>query len=161
MMVAGRSFVRPTDRDRGEAMKLRIWLVTREPSAWIAGAEILCLAAVLALAVESGLARLLGYGLLGHLGYSALTGLPMGEVPGRPPGGQPRRNLDLRAQVVAFLREVRRVDEFAQRAQLSSLPADQVEANLRAGEQRLMAAAAKVAKVSRRPRLQPGPSAHA
>jgi hypothetical protein len=142
-------------------MKIRIWLLTRERSSWIAAAEIFGLALVLTLAVESGLARLLAFALLGHLGYTALTGLPMGEVPGRPAGGQRRRNLDLRLQVVAFLREVRRVDEFAQRAQLASQPHVQVEADLRAGEQRVLAAAAKVARAMRRRPTEQRPTAHA
>lgn len=131
-------------------MKITIWLVTRDRGTWIAGAEILGLTVVLLMAVESSLTQLLGFGLLAHLGYTALTGLPMGEIPGKPPGGQTRRNLDLRTQIVAFLREVRRVDEYSQRARVASLPADQVEANLRAGEQRLMAAAARVVKLTTR-----------
>lgn len=142
-------------------MKVRIWLVTRERSSWIAAAEILGLLLVLLLAVDSTLARLVSFALLGHLGYTALTGLPMGEVPGRPAGGQPRRNLDLRMQVVAFLREVRRVDEFAHRAQLAGVPSHQLEADLRAGEQRLLQAAARVAKVTRTSRLGPQPTARA
>ena len=136
-------------------MKIRVWLLTRERSTWIAATEIVALAVLLTLAVESALAQLVGFALLAHLGYMAMTGLPMGRVPGRPASGQPRRNLDLRAQVVAFLREVRRVDEYAQRAQVSGLPADQVEASLRVGEQRLMAAAAKVARVTRRTTIDP------
>jgi hypothetical protein len=131
-------------------MNIRIWLVTRERSAWVAAAEVLALAVLLTLTTGSALVQLLGLGLLAHLGYTAMTGLPMGRVPGRPPGRQPRRNLDLRAQVGVFLHEVRRVDEFAQRAQVGRLPAGQVEAGLRAGEQRLLAAAAKVAQVTRR-----------
>ena len=136
-------------------MKIRVWLVTRERSAWIAAAEIVALAVLISRTADSALVQLLGLGLLAHVGYTAITGLPMGQVPGRPQGGQARRNLDLRAQVVAFLREVRRVDEYAQRAHVAGLPADQVEASLRAGEQRLMAAAAKVARVTRRPSLHP------
>ena len=147
-------------RPWGGAVKIRVWLVTRERSAWIAAAEIVAMFVLLTLAVESALVQLLGFGLLAHVGYTAVTGLPMGQVPGRPPGGHPRRNLDLRAQVVGFLREVRRVDEYAQRARVSGLPADQVEASLRAGEQRLLAAAVKVARVTRRPSAHP-PSAKA
>ena len=74
-------------------MKVRVWLVTRERATWIAGAEILGLALVLTMAVESSIARLLGFALLAHLGYSALTSLPMGAIPGRPPGRQQRRKL--------------------------------------------------------------------
>jgi len=131
-------------------MKITVWLVTRDRATWIAAAEILGLAVLLTLATESTLARLLGFGLISHLGYTAMTGLPMGSIPGRPAGGQARRNLDLRAEVVAFLREVRRVDEFAQRAVVAGLPTQEIETNLRTGEQRVMAAAARVAKVSRR-----------
>lgn len=137
-------------------MKITVWLATRDRWTWIALAEVLALAVLLTLAVESQLARLFGFALIAHLGYTAMTGLPMGSVPGRPAGRQARRNLDLRTQVVAFLREVRRVDEYAQRARLSGLPAEEVETNLRAGEQRLMAAAVRVAKVARRP---PAPEA--
>jgi len=131
-------------------MKIRIWLVTRERATWIAAAEILGLSAVLWVATESTVLRLAGFALIAHLGYMAMTGLPMGRIPGKPPGGQPRLNLDLRAQVMAFLREVRRVDEHTQRARVSGVPPAQLADSVRAGEQRVMAAAARVAKLSTR-----------
>jgi hypothetical protein len=104
---------------------------------------------VLFSAVESGLTQLLAFGLLAHLGYSALTGLPMGEIPGRPPGGQQRRNLDLRAKVVVFLREVRRLEEYAQRARLSGWSRTEVDTNMHAAESRIMTAASSVAEAAR------------
>ena len=138
------------DRDRGGAMKFSIWLVTRERQTWIAAAEVLGLMAILWTATESLLPRLVGFALVAHLGYTAMTGVPIGRIPGRPPRGQPRRNLDLRAQVGAFLREVRRVDEYAQRSRVAARPPDQQDEGLRSGEHRLMAAAARVAKVATR-----------
>jgi hypothetical protein len=136
-------------------MKITVWMVTRERSTWIGAAEILGLAILLTLAVESTVARLFGFLVLAHLGYSALTGLPMGSVPGRPPGGQPRRNLDLRAKVAVFLREVRRIEEYAQRARLAGWSATEVETSLSAAERNMMTAATDVAKVARRTALEP------
>ncbi len=131
-------------------MKVRVWLLTRERSAWIAAAETFALTVLLTLAVESMLLRVVAFALAAHLGYTAMTALPMGSVPGRPAGARARRNLDLRAQVVSFLREVRRVDDYAQRAAVSGLAVQEVTVNLKAGEQRLMTAAARVAKVAGR-----------
>jgi hypothetical protein len=139
----------------GEAMKITVWLAARDRWTWIAAAEMLGLAVLLTMAVESSIARLLGFALLGHLGYSALTGLPMGEIPGRPRGGQQRRNLDLRAKVVVFLREIRRLEEYVQRARLSGWSHTEIQTNLQASEQRMIAAAADVAKVARRTALEP------
>lgn len=139
-------------------MKIRIWLVTREPQTWIAGAEIVALALLLLWAVDSPAVRVLGLVVLAHLGYTALTGLPMGRIPGRPLRGRPRRNLDLRAQVVTFLREVRRVDDYAQSALLAGWPVERLQAGLRAGEQRVMAAAARVAEVTTHPTTAPDES---
>ena len=136
-------------------MKITVWLATRDRWTWIAAAEMLGLAVLLTLAVESSIARLLGFALLGHLGYSALTSLPMGQIPGRPAGRQQRRNLDLRAKVVVFLREVRRLEEYVQRAKISSGSRRELEMNLTAAESRMMAAAAEVTKVARRTALEP------
>jgi hypothetical protein len=136
-------------------MKVRVWLVKWERGTWIAGAEILGLALVLTMAVEPSIARLLGFALLAHLGYSALTSLPMGAIPGRPPGRQHRRNLELRAKVVVFLREVRRLEEFVQRARLSGWSRRDIEANLHVSERQMMSAAADVAKVARRTATEP------
>jgi hypothetical protein len=146
------------DRDRGGAMKIRIWLATRERETWIAAVEILGVTAVLWTASESTVLRVVGFLLVAHLGYTAMTGLPMGRIPGRPPGRQPRRNLDLRAQVAWFLREVRRVDEYAQRARVAGWAPAQLEESLRSGEQRVMAAASRVAKAATRGSARPAGS---
>jgi hypothetical protein len=136
-------------------MKIRVWLVTWDRATWIAGAEILGLAVLLMTAIESSAARMLGFALLAHLGYSALTSLPMGAIPGRPAGRQQRRNLELRAKVVVFLREVQRLEEYVQRARLSGWSHRDIETNLQASELRLMAAATDVAKVARRTAVTP------
>jgi hypothetical protein len=131
-------------------MKITIWLATRERDTWITAAEIFALATVLLYAPGTTIRLLVGLPLLAHLGYKALTSLPMGMVPGRPPGGKERRNQDLRTQVVGFLNEVRRVEEYAQRAVTAGRPHEEVENNLRSAEERMMAAAAEVAKVAGR-----------
>ncbi len=136
-------------------MKITVWLATRDRWTWIAAVEMAGIAVLLTMAVESSIARLLGFALLGHLGYSALTGLPMGQIPGRREGGQKRRNLDLRARVVVFLREIRRLEEYVQRSRLSGWSRSEIETNVQASEQRMMAAAADVAKVARRTALEP------
>lgn len=107
----------------------------------------------------AGFIRLVvGLPLLTHLGYKALTSLPMGEVPGRPEGAKrERRNQDLRSRVVVFLNEVRRVEEFAQRAKLAGHPTRELESTLRSAQQRMMAAAAQVAKETGRSALATDP----
>ena len=132
-------------------MKVTVWLATRDRETWIALAEILVLAVLLTVAVQSFIAQAMGFAILAHLGYTAMTGLPIRAIPGRPPGGQPRRNLDLRAQIAAFLREVRRVDAHSQRALITGLTKTEIDAQLRQGEQRVMAAAVRVARETRRP----------
>jgi hypothetical protein len=142
-------------RDRGGAIKIRIWLVTRERETWITGAEILALGLLL-VAGPGSLIRLgVGLPLLVHLGYTALTSLPMGKVPGRPEKGQLRRNLDLRSRTVLFLSEVRRLDDYAQRARDQRWPRSEVEKYLHPLESRMMAAAAEVAKAARREAAAP------
>lgn len=134
-------------------MKVSVWLVTREREAWITAAEILLLGLVLL--VSGTFVRLLfGLPLLVHLGYKALTSLPMGAVPGRPPGRPARRHLDLRARVVRFLDEVRRVENYAEQAELARLPKREVQAHLFAAQRRVMEAAREVAKESGRPAIR-------
>ncbi len=98
--------------------------------------------------------------LLAHLGYTAMTGLPVGTIPGRPEGAaRERRNLDLRSRVVGFLNEVRRVEAYAERARVSGLPPAEVERSLYSAQQRMMSAAAEVAKASGRPPTPSGGAA--
>ena len=130
----------------GDTMNIRIWLVTRERHTWITGTEVLALALVL-LAVPGTILRLLGFVLLARLGYKALTSLPLGMIPGRPLGTKAhRRNQDLRSRVVVFLSVVRNVEEYAQRIRLSGIPTVETDKNLRSAQQRVMSAAADVAK---------------
>ena len=123
-----------------------MWLVTREPGTWITAAEVLVLCTVLVTPSGPVVRLLLGVPLLMHVGYKALTSLPMGSVPGRPPGGRQRRHYDLRARVVRFLAEVKRVEGFAQQAEVAGLPEREVREYLFAAQRRVMAAAREVAK---------------
>ena len=135
----------------GGTIKITVWLASRERETWIASAEILGLALILFTAPGPIFRLLVGLPLLTHLGYTALTSLPIGMIPGRAPGmSQPRRNQDLRIQVRAFLNEVRRVEEYVQRARASGRPRSEVEQSLRAAEKRMMAAAANVVSVTGR-----------
>jgi hypothetical protein len=94
-----------------------------------------------------GLSTWIGLPLLGHLGYRTLTSLPIGQVPGKPMGvARQRKNQRLRSRVVAFLNEVRRVEDYALRATAS----DDVQANLSHARARMMVAAGEVAKVAGR-----------
>ena len=127
-------------------MKISVWLVTRERETWITSAEILCLGFVLVVPAPLLVRLLLGYPLLAHVGYKALTSLPMGRVPRRPERGQPRRHYDLRARVVRFLDEVKRVEDYANRAELAELPEHEVKEFLFVAQRRVMAAAREVAK---------------
>ena len=131
-------------------MKISIWMASRDRDTWILAAEIFVLALVLFYAPGTTIRVLLGLPLLVHVGYRALTSLPLGMIPGRPPGAKERRNQDLRSRVVGFLNEVRRVEEYAERAQVAGRPPAEVENNLRSAEKRLMAAAAEVVKVAGR-----------
>jgi hypothetical protein len=127
-------------------VKVSVWLVTRERTTWITAAEILALGLALVTPSGAGVRMLFGLPLLVHIGYKALTSLPMGSVPGRPERGQPRRHYDLRARVVRFLDEVKRVEEYAHRAEVANLPRREVDEVLFSGQRRVMAAAKEVAK---------------
>jgi len=127
-------------------VRFSVWLVTRERDTWVTAAEILLLGLVLLVPSGAAVRIIFGLPLLVHVGYRALTSLPMGKVPGRPERGQPRRHYDLRLRVVRFLDEVKRVEDYAQRAELSSLSDREVDEFLFTGQRRVMAAAKEVAK---------------
>lgn len=132
-------------------MKITVWLVTRERTVWITSAEVLGLALVLVAGPGTLVGTVVGLMLLSHLGYTALTSLPLGAIPGRPVGAKRhRRNQDLRSEVVGFLNEVRRVEEYVKRAKDAGLPPAVVEENLRDAERRMRVAAAEVVKVTGR-----------
>lgn len=139
-------------------MRITVWLATRDRSTWIALAEGLLLAWI----VLSGPGRLVrlvvGLPLLAHLAYTAMTGLPVYAIPGKPTGAKRDRvNQDLRSHVVGFLNEVRRVEEYAQRAKTAGLPSQEVQDNLAVAQRRMMSAAAQVVKVTGRSvREEPG-----
>lgn len=125
------------------------WIAVRERSTWILAGEIGVLAIVLLTAPGGWIALLVGIPVLGHLGWSALTSVPTGAVPGPPAGlSERRRNHHLRYRVVAFLNEVQRVEDFAQRARTAGLPRAEVARNLNSAEQRLRDTAAEVVKVA-------------
>lgn len=126
-------------------MKITLWLATRERATYVSAAETLALAFLLVFG-GGWLQAVIGLPILAHLGYTAATALPMGEVPGRPAGAKQRRNQELRTQVASFLREVRRVEEYAQRARLGGHPPKQVKEALRIAEHRMMAAATGVVR---------------
>lgn len=132
----------------GGAMRITVWLAAREFDTWITGAEVLVLALIL-WAGPGGLIRLgLGLPLLAHVGYRALTSLPMGAVPRRPERGQARRRYDLRARIVRFLDEVRRAEDFAERARVGGSSKGELEQQLWAAQKRVMSAASEVAKAT-------------
>ena len=132
-------------------MKLTVWLATRDRHTWIMAVEIVALGLVVGTASTTPW-RLVGLALLAHLGYTALTSLPVGSIPGRPENARrERRNQELRSKVVAFLNEVRRVEDFHRRARTGGIPEEEVQENLRSAERRVMAAAAQVAKTTCRP----------
>lgn len=126
--------------------------MTWERSTWITAVEMLGLGIVLLTSSGTAIALVVGLPLLAHLGYTALTSLPLGAIPGPPAGAkQLRRNQDLRSRIVGFLNEIRRVEEYAQQAEVLGRPRKEVEQDLRWAKQRMMAAAAEVAKVAGRP----------
>ncbi len=138
-------------RGEGRTIRITVWLATRDRPTWIAAGEVLAVSLILLFASHWALARLVGLAFLAHLGYSAMTSVPIGEIPGRPSGAaRQRRNLDLRARVVGFLNEVRRVEAYAERARVSGLPSSEIERNLHTAQRRMMAAAAEVVKCSGR-----------
>lgn len=131
-------------------MKITVWLVTWERATWITLAEAVALGALIVVQ-GSALAHLVGLPILAHLGYTALTSLPLGEIPGAPDGAkQLRRNQDLRSRVVGFLNEVRRVEAFAQQAEVGGRPRADLEKDLHWARQRMMTAANEVAKAAGR-----------
>lgn len=127
-------------------MKISVWMASRERETWITAAEVFGLGLLLLTGVSPVVRLLFGLPLLVHVGYKALTSLPMGEVPSRPQRGQARRRYDLRARVVRFLDEVRMAESFAERAELSSLPKEEVDEFLFKAHRRVMHAASEVAK---------------
>jgi hypothetical protein len=132
-------------------VKIRVWLAARERETYIVAAEVLVLALVLITGPATWVRVLVGLPLLGHLGYHAITSLPIGALPGRPEGQtKQRRNQELRSHVAAFLHQVRRLEEYAQRAKVDGRPLREVEHNLLAAERTMMAAAADLVKAAGR-----------
>ncbi len=126
-------------------MKITIWVATRDRATMVAAMELVGVALLLLFPASWMLRVFAGLPLLVHLGYTAMTALPVGVIPGRPEGSAKlRRNYDLRARVVAFLNEVRRVEEYARKAKTAGLPAEEVKLNLLMAERRLMEAASQV-----------------
>lgn len=132
-------------------MKISIWLATMDRRTWITSAELLTLFGIMWTAPGAVVRLFVGIPLLAHVGYQALTSLPMGIVPRRPEGGQPRRHYTLRERIVRFLDEVRRVEDYADRARMAGLDEKEVDENLRAAQRRVMTAAAAVAQAIGRP----------
>lgn len=126
-------------------MKISVWMATRERETWITMAEVFGLGLLLLTGAGPLVRLVFGLPLLVHVGYKALTGLPMGQVPCRPERGQMRRRYDLRARVVRFLEEVKMAESFAGRAELSSLPKEEVDEFLFKAHRRVMYAAKEVA----------------
>jgi hypothetical protein len=132
-------------------VKITVWLATRDRSTWIALTEGMVLAWIVLEGPGRFIRMLVGLPVLVHLAYTAMTGLPIGTLPGRPAGAKRDRvNQDLRSHVIGFLNEVRRVEEYAQRARTAGLPSNEVQDNLAAAQRRMMAAAAQVVKVTGR-----------
>lgn len=132
-------------------MKITVWMATRERATWISAAEVVVLALLLLFWPERAIRLMVGVPLLIHLGINAMTSLPMGEVPGRPDGvKRERRNRDLRYCVAGFLSEVRRVEEYAQRAKTAGWSRKEVAGNMRLAQKKIMAAAAEVARATGR-----------
>jgi hypothetical protein len=137
----------------GGAINRTIWIPKWERETWTTAAEIAALALVLIAWPGPAFRLLIGLPLLFHLGWTTLTSVPVGKIPGPPKGLQERRqNHDLRQRVVAFLKEVQRVEKYMQQAEVSGLPRSKVEQSLRSAEQRMMATAAEVARVTARHR---------
>jgi len=135
---------------RGGAIKRSIWIPAWERETWITLAEILVLGVVVMMP-GTGVRLALGLPLLGHLGWTTLTSLPMGKIPGPPAGvKERRRNHDLRTRVVAFLKEVQRVERYVQQAEVRGLPASQLGESLRSAERRMLATAEEVVKMTGR-----------
>lgn len=123
--------------------------MTRDRATWVTSTEIALLALVL-MTGPGAVARLLvGLPLLAHVGYKALTSVPFGAIPGKPTGAKAeRRNQDLRSNIIGFLNEVRRVEDYAQRARIAGRSRKQIDHELRAARQRMVAAAAEAARAT-------------
>lgn len=131
-------------------MRITVWLMSRERRTWLTAAEISVLGLIVVGAPGAPVRLLIGLPIVAHLGYQALTSLPMGLVPRRKEGGLHRRRYDLRARVVRFLDEVKRVEDYADRARISGLPEADVEQYLNGAQRRVMTAAAAVAQATGR-----------
>jgi hypothetical protein len=131
-------------------MRITVWMLTRERRTWLTAAEILVVGLIVLIAPAAVVRLLIGLPIVVHLGYQALTSLPMGVVPRRKEGGVHRRRYDLRARVVRFLDEVKRVEDYADRARISGLKEDDVEDYLHVAQRRVMTAAAAVAQATGR-----------
>lgn len=132
-------------------MKITVWLARSHRATWIAAAETSTLALLLFSGPGTLVRVLVGMPVLAHLAYTAMTGLPIGTLPKRPVNvKRDRQNQELRSNVIGFLNQVRRVEEYAQRAQTGGVPVPEVERHLEAGRDRIMAAASQVAEVTGR-----------
>lgn len=131
-------------------MRITVWMLTRERRTWLTAAEILVSGLILLIAPAAPVRLLIGLPIVVHLGYQALTSLPLGLVPGRKDGGVRRRRYDLRARVVRFLDEVKRVEDYADRARIAGLSEHDVEEYLNVAQRRVMTAAAVVAQATGR-----------
>ena len=131
-------------------MRITVWMITRERRTWVTAAELLVLGLIVLSAPAAPVRLLIGLPIVVHLGYQALTSLPLGLVPRRREGGVHRRRYDLRARVVRFLDEVKRVEDYADRARISGLKDDDVEEYLHLAQRRVMTAAAAVAHATGR-----------
>ena len=125
---------------------MKVWLARWDRFTWVAAAEAIVLGLLLIVEPSALVRTLFGIPLLAHLGYTAMTALPVGAIPARPDGAKARRNPELRTSVIGFLNEVRRVEDYAQRARASGLPPEVLALNLQIAESRILAAAAAVAK---------------
>jgi len=131
-------------------MRVSVWMATRERRTWLTASEIVTLGLIVVSGAAAPVRLLIGLPIVVHLGYLALTSLPMGAVPRRREGGSARRRYDLRARVVRFLDEVKRVEDYVGRARFSGMPEDDVDEYVRTAQRRVMTAAAAVAQASGR-----------
>jgi len=131
-------------------MRITVWMLTRERRTWLTATEILVLGLIVLVAPAATVRLLIGLPIVVHLGYQALTSLPLGHVPRRREGGLHRRRYDLRARIVRFLDEVKRAEDYAQRARFSGLDEQNVEEYLHVAQRRVLTAAAAVAQVTGR-----------
>lgn len=128
-------------------MKKTLWLARLDRPTWIAAAEWVTLGLILLAGPGKWIRLLVGLPVLTHLAYTTMTSLPIGEIPSRPEGTtRVRQNQDLRTCVIGFLNEVRRVEDYANRARTAGLPTEAVDQSLQRGQRRIMVAASQVAK---------------